>query len=67
MNHLIVLTVKNLKTKLRVTFYTAEKITILVRYICQTSSHLDSESLHIYGLISIQRFHNAKFTKAVKK
>ena len=34
---------------------------------CQIHSHAESESLCIYGLVSVQQFYLAKYVKAVKK
>ena len=62
MNDLIVLTVKNLKTNLK-----GKPFTLLKDYnSCEIYSYHDSESLRIYGWISVQRLYIAKYTKTVK-
>ena len=44
-------------------FHTAEKISY---NSCQVYSHLENESLCIYGLISVQQFYIVKYTNTLK-
>ena len=63
MNDLIVLTVKNVRSKLK-----GKSFALLKRLYncCQVYSHSESKSLHIYSLISVQRFYIAKYTNTLR-
>ena len=63
MNDLIVLAEKNVRAKLK-----GNPFTLLERSnCCQVYSHPGSESLCVYGLISVRRFYIAKYTNTLKE